>query len=535
MYRILLADDEGIMLESLKTIIETNFGRECEIACAKTGRAVVELAESFRPDIAFVDIQMPGLSGVAAMKEIRKFNNNILFIIITAYDRFNYAQEAISLGVLEFLTKPVNKRTILEVCQKAMQKVDESRRRRSDDLRIREKLETVVPMIESGYLYNILLQDDFHTYEENYREMLDIRQEYAWMVVVEFGDDVDKGILTNAVGATVRASSFYPEFREIAKGFFACLVGSVMGNRIVLFCPYEKDAMSYEERVETLTKARNMVHKLEHRIDASFRAGIGRVQPLSSVKNSYYEALRALRDGDSHVVHINDIPLSPEYDGEYPLDLENRFFEKVMEGDETGAHFAASQFFDWMLENYGDYREDIEIKVLELVMHIEYQAFFKGGVRYGFRYRENYIREIQGCPDYETLRQWFREKTTVVCHGMSSVKEKESGSVVTKAKAFIAENFSKEISLDDVSRYVDISPYYFSKLFKQEAGQNFIEYLTELRIRHAKTLLNNPGLSIKEICALSGYSDPNYFSRIFKKYEGVTPSEYREKYGISYK
>ena len=93
-----------------------------------------------------------------------------------------------------------------------------------------------------------------------------------------------------------------------------------------------------------------------------------------------------------------------------------------------------------------------------------------------------------------------------------------------KAKEYINENFHKDISLDDVSKVVDISPYYFSKLFKQEAGKNFIEYLTEVRLRNARSLLRNPQYSIKEICVRSGYSDPNYFSRIFKKYEGVTPS-----------
>ena len=90
------------------------------------------------------------------------------------------------------------------------------------------------------------------------------------------------------------------------------------------------------------------------------------------------------------------------------------------------------------------------------------------------------------------------------------------------------ENFRRDISLDDVSREVDISPYYFSKLFKQETGKNFIEYLTEIRLRSARELLQNSQYSIKEIFAQSGYSDPNYFSRIFKKYEGVTPSEFRE-------
>ena len=88
----------------------------------------------------------------------------MVFVIITAYDKFNYAKEAVNLGVMEFLTKPVNKKLILETCSKAMEKVDSTRQKRSDDLRIREKLETVVPMIESGYINNILLQDDFQVY-----------------------------------------------------------------------------------------------------------------------------------------------------------------------------------------------------------------------------------------------------------------------------------------------------------------------------------------------------------------------------------
>ncbi len=529
MYRIVLADDEGIMLESLRKMIEANYGREVEISCAKTGRAVVELAETFRPDIIFMDIQMPGLSGVQAMREIRKFNQSTIFIVITAYDQFHYAQECISLGVLEFLTKPVSRKTVLGACEKAVRQVDENRKKRSDDLKIREKLETVVPMIESGFIYNLLLQDDFSSYEEQYRDLLGIRSDHAFIVVTEFGDSDENGVLTNAIGASVRAGKFYPEFRETARGFFDCIVGSVMGNRIVLLVPFEREAATYEERIDILQNARNMVHKLEQRIDAKFRAGIGKVKPLENAKESYSEALQALREGSSHVVHFNDIPIVQEYDGEYPRDLEDRYIQRVLEADETAAVSTANQFYDWMIRNYADYREDIEIKVLEMVMRVEYHAFRKGGARYGFRYRENYIRELHECRDYDALRSWFIGKTQEVCRGMTTVKENESESVISKAKAYIDENYQKDISLDDVSRHVDISPYYFSKLFKQEDGRTFIEYLTGLRIREARRLLRNPGLSIKEIGIMCGYADPNYFSRIFKKYEGVTPSEFREQ------
>ena len=164
-------------------------------------------------------------------------------------------------------------------------------------------------------------------------------------------------------------------------------------------------------------------------------------------------------------------------------------------------------------------REDIEIKILEMVMNAERRAFFAGTLKYNVNSRRSYIRELQSCTDIENLKKWFLDKTREICTKLENSKE------------YINENFRSDISLDDVSREVDISPYYFSKLFKQETGKNFIEYLTEIRLKNARELLQDSRLSIKEICAQSGYSDPNYFSRIFKKYEGVTPSEFRERLG----
>jgi two-component system, response regulator YesN len=104
---------------------------------------------------------------------------------------------------------------------------------------------------------------------------------------------------------------------------------------------------------------------------------------------------------------------------------------------------------------------------------------------------------------------------------------KRSDNVVDTARAFIDSHYGNDISLDDVSREVDVSPYYFSKLFKEESGVTFIEYLTTLRMTKARQLLAEGRLSIKEICAAVGYQDPNYFSRIFKRATGVTPSDYK--------
>ena len=118
MDRILIADDEGLRLEGFKGVILAEFGEKCIVETAKTGRVVIEKAETFHPDIVFMDIHMPGINGIQAMREIRKFNNSALFYVISAYDKFDYAKEAISIGVEDYLLKPVNEEELNRVLKK---------------------------------------------------------------------------------------------------------------------------------------------------------------------------------------------------------------------------------------------------------------------------------------------------------------------------------------------------------------------------------------------------------------------------------
>ena len=275
MYRIMLADDEGIVIDSLKFIIEKEFGDLCEIQYAKTGRSVIELAESFRPDIAVMDIQMPGINGIDAIKEIKKSNSSTVFIVMSAYDKFDYAQEAISLGVLEYITKPMERKRILAILKKAMEIIDREKEKRKRELLVKEKLETVVPIIESGLISNILLQEHFEEDIENYKTLLGIDSGYAYMVAVVCGDEQQGNHMTNAVGSSVRMQNHYQEVRTILKEYFNCYVGAVMANKLAVLVPYEKEAMDYNERIELIEKAREAVRYLRKRTDISFRIGFG--------------------------------------------------------------------------------------------------------------------------------------------------------------------------------------------------------------------------------------------------------------------
>ncbi len=531
MYKIMLADDEGIVIDSVKFIIEKEFGEECIIEFAKTGRSVIELAESFRPDIAIMDIQMPGINGIDSMKEIRKTNQNVIFIVMSAYDKFDYAKEAIKLGVLEYITKPMERTKLLSALKSAMKLVDKEREKRSNDLLIREKLETVIPVLESGLIYEILLQEHFEEDIDNYKTMLGIKENYAYMMTLVYGDTQEGNHMTNAMGSSVKMQQYYQGVRAELKENFQCIVGSVMANKIVVLVPYDKPVMEYKERAELVEKARDMVYTMRKRFSISFRIGISRVKEMQKMKDAYSESTNSLILTKGTVAHADDLPIGCDYEENYPINLEKQLFEEVEDGNVSKAIDTARSFFDWMTETHPDSIMDIRLKVLEFALRAESVAYEKGGATYHFNSRSDYLTTIMNTDDYETMKNWFVAKIEMAAQNSSSKHDECSNNIVDIAKEYIKANYSKALNLDDVSYYVNISPYYFSKIFKDGTGENFIEYLTNIRIEKAKELLNSTDYSMKEICVMVGYSDPNYFSRSFKKNVGVTPTEYKESRG----
>lgn len=530
MYKIMIADDEGIAIDALKFIIEKNFGDTCMIESAKTGRSVIELAENFRPDIAFMDIQMPGINGIEAMKEIKKTNKNTIFIVVSAYDKFDYAKEAIGLGVMEYVNKPIDQKEIVSLLQRAMEKIDSDRAKRSNDLMVKEKLETVVPIIESGFIYSVLFQGNYMEETQNFKNLLGIDYDYGYMMVIEYGDTSENGHLTNAIGASVRLQSNYNRIRETIKEYFAGIVGPMMGNTVITLIPCEEECAEneYEDRVKIIENARSMIRNLKETVDAQFRVGIGSIKRMEHVETSYAEAIKALRYSKGSVAQIKDLSMELRYEEDYPIQIEQKLFERVQAGDTAGAVAEGGSFFDWMLSNHRGAEMDIKLKALEFVMRAETIGLEAGGNTYRFESRHDYLKTVVDFQNYEELRSWFLTKLREAARSVYENKEKPTASLVEQAKAYIDTHYSKEISLDDVSREVNISPYYFSKLFKEETGGNFIDYVTAIRMEKAKELLSNTDKSMKEICSEVGYSDPNYFSRTFKKNVGVTPTEYKE-------
>lgn len=528
MYRVMLADDEGIVIDSLKYIIEKSFPGECEIETAKTGRNVIELAESFRPDISFMDIKMPGINGIEAIREIQKFNSKTVFIVLTAYDKFDYAKEAINLGVLEYVNKPFDKEKIETVLRKAMEEVDKERNSRREKLEIKEKFETIMPIIETGLIQNLLFHTHFQKDIDTYRSLLGIIGKYAYMMVIVNEGDLPENQMRGAVAASLELQKNYSDIRMIIENYFNCIIGSVMGNKIPVLVPYEKDELSYENRAEIVEQASKLGKRLYEELDLRCRIGIGSVRMIGSVSDSYSEALTSLFSTSEKVAHAEDIRVGCEYEDNYPVKTEKELFEAISAGNVQLAEEKAGRFFEWMRTQSGGSLSDIRLKILEFVLRAEHIVYSNGGHLYRFNGRAEYLPEVCSMENPESLKVWFIEHIDRAVIMLNSGTGVPSEDIILKAKEYIDKHYKEDISLESMSCQTDISPYYFSKLFKHQIGVTFIDYLTNLRIAKAKELLRNPQLSMKEICSEVGYNNPNYFSRIFKKSTGMTPTEYKE-------
>ncbi len=529
MYKILLADDEAIVTSSLKYIIEQNIEETCEIQIAKSGRSVIELAESFRPDITFMDIQMPGINGIEAMKEIRKTNTSVIFIVMTAYDKFDYAKEALNVGVLEYLTKPVNQKKIIDVLHKAMDIVESRRVKRSQDLQIKEKLEIVVPMIEQGFISAGLYGVDTLNELENYRHLLGIEEEQFFTLVYEFGESlINNNEATNPIGTGVRLQRDYETIRGLMKERYHCFVGPVLGNRIHCCVPTMMEQGDYESRAKDVEICRSLVRAIEQREEVSCRVGIGSIVTIEQMKSSFQTAMNALQNAQGKVVHCRDLPLFCEYEDDYPLELENKLFDSIKAGQGAEARYFANEFYEWMNHQMPERESSVRLKALEFVLFADFYAYSSGGLVYRFGDRADYMKMATSLSIEEELRNWFVEKMFRAAENIATKKKEYTHDAMQKAKEYINANYKKELSLEHISKEMDMSPYYFSKLFKEMTGEGFIEYVTEVRINKAKELLLAGQATMKEICVAIGYSDPNYFSRIFKKCVGMTPTEFKE-------
>ena len=445
MMKILLADDERYDRETVKHIIKENFSDELEVYEAKNGREAIELSESIRPDLIIIDIKMPGIDGIQALKEISVTLPNLYSIILTAYDYFDFALEAVKINVKEYILKPFAEEEIIDKITKGIQWVRKEQNKRRSEIEDKEKIYTLLPVLEnqlsdliindklSGVDYRMYLQCLNMNFVNSYAMVISIKDKYAYKDI----NRNEKDRIKMSIGEYIK---------EFVNRRYRCIGNYVFYEELTYFIQIENED-SNDFRTLEIDLAFNLRREIKKRFNVSIRAGLGEIyDSVEQIVESYREATKCLvyNSDNVNIIHISDIN------------------EKVI-----SEHFI----------------NDIGIEV-------------------------------------------------------SDNKNRNSNKIKMKlfedVKNYIKENIETELELEKVANNFGLSVYYFSRTFKEVIGINYSEYVNKCRIDIAKELLSDGEMNVKEVCYKVGYNDPNYFSKVFKKYEGVSPANFKmaveEKY-----
>jgi len=240
--------------------------------------------------------------------------------------------------------------------------------------------------------------------------------------------------------------------------------------------------------------------------------------------------------------NINDQPL-PEMisqyidriqgkPGFYPLEKEEELLLAMAAGDIAGAKSLLNELLGYIFF-YSGFRFDvIRSRVLELIVLLS-RAAMRGGANpemiFGLNF--DYLNEISKFENVEDLADWLSTIMNRFTDHIFRFSDAKHADVIFKSINYIKSNYMRKLALEDVAKSVYLSPAYFSRVFKQETGHNFSNYLNKVRIDESKKLLTNAKVNISDISGMVGYEDQSYFSKVFKKLTGVSPLKYRQARG----
>jgi two-component system response regulator YesN len=522
MFKILIVDDEKIVLDAVKFILEKNFEGTALYEVARSGREAIEKADEFNPDIIMMDIRMPGINGIDAIKEIKSKKPKTHFIIVSAYEQFDFAKEAVELKVDDYILKPIIKSKLINVLENIMKKIDQEKIDKKKQLESLEKFERVLPVLEQGLVYAIMLGGCQENQLREYCDVLEITEEGGFVLMVE-----RRMLLSEGENTPDISDEYYHIVSDALKFKCRCIVGPEMKNKVVALIKTSERSSRVLE-ADAVEIGEYIIKKVKSKFtDCNIKIGIGGYRVLEKLSESFEEAFSATKYENSinHVYHVSslnqfgkDINIT-----EGISEAETRLFDQIVEGNHEGALSSFDKIFRWIQANYQNSYEAGRARLGETMVVIYRTALQKGinGANHN-----NYLFELTNIEDYFKLEKWCTDRIMDIIQELNIIFNRKNSRIITGAKEFIYENFDRDITLDEAAKVVSVTPHYLSRLFKEETGENFIEYLTTYRIKKAKVMMDTTNLNIKEICYKIGYTDPNYFSRLFKKIEKVTPTDY---------
>ena len=536
--KVFLVEDEMVIRRGIKNSID--WEKEGYIFCgeASDGELAYPMIIKEKPDILITDIRMPFMDGLELCKLVKEELPNIKILILSGYDEFDYAKEAIRLGVTEYLLKPISSGKLLE----ALNGVSESIRREKEDKDlVRKYMEEMrentehekQKFFEQMIAGNLSMADALET-GKKYEMNLSAGMYNLLLFRFTLGEENRKsgellGEAEYAIEKLTERLEYVFEFQRGVEGWAFLLMAD------------NEEPMS--ERVKELSKDLEEIMKNYSTI--AYFGGIGQpVARLRELEESFREAERALAARFTmelnRIISVEDIRMAQNVDTLDDIEITSfGEIEKTRTMLEKFLNNGAEDEIDEFVDVYINELPEENLKSVLMRQYIIMDAYIvmmsfcekiegiEGEMQAQSEELKNSMKTIQ---TLEEIKNYIRMLLKKIIGVRDTISGRRYSDIIEIAKDQIRKTYmSDEISLNTIAAEVGMSPSYFSSIFSKEMGKTFVEYLTEIRMDRAKELLMCSSMKTSEIGYEVGYKDPHYFSYIFKKTQNCTPKEFRAR------
>ncbi|MFD0678239.1 MULTISPECIES: response regulator [unclassified Paenibacillus] len=534
--RVLLVDDKESVVQGIRKHISWEELGITHVDIALDGKEALAKFDAEPADLVVTDIKMPNMNGIELMERLRHdYDHVIRFVVLSGYEEFDYAKQALALGASDYVLKPVDIKELTVILEKVVLELKKVKEQDEQKQRFQQTIRRSLPALRQQYLNEMVhFRDHKLVRSKDKWEFAEIplRSDYFALLAIAIDDfqtisqnsveevELSRFVVENIIGDCLPAwgtgITFYSEW-----GILTLLVN------------YDLSMSSKEVKDLLLKFAEHCRSSIEVYSNHTVTIGISSPCPeITGLPDAYKEACEAIDHiyffGNNQVMHVEDLlPFRMKRTG-YPVVEEQELFTLIRRGQVESVAEGVAVFFN-ALKGSESTPADFRISCIQLVTML-IRLLLDVGVQ---------VEERNNAPEtwyhtcehanltelQEQMAGWFYEATLQVKQYM----QLGTKNIVGEAKAFIQQQLLQQVGLSEVADHVGVSPNYLSSLFKRETGTTFVEYITDLKLEKAKVWLEDAGIPIYEIAERLGYLDRKYFREIFKKKLGITPSEYREQ------
>lgn len=506
------------------------------VGIASNGIQGLRMAKEYDPDIITTDIRMPIMDGLELSREVKTFSSKCKILIITGYDDFQYAKDAINIGVYDYLLKPVEKEQLLNAINKAIREIRQESQ-------------------QEEYVSNLKAQISEQTFKEREQFLLSLikgkdkcRKDWLEIEGLDFYFYSQKTVamVIRVNGFSYNRETDYYYRQDHFKGFYKRIREMVADIGLTAVSDIEKGEMviALPVRQEVREEVRNIIDQIQQQNygikKSDYIIGVGSLSNTVSDFTRSFKHARATLDRlffmkDTNILFYDDFAQQhekQEYVGYKFLhsarDYTKRIHRAVVSLDAQGVIALTNELFNFIYNHIVD--KSLACSFLANVVHeLSVLLLLESDSNSIYNAGEDLLERFHSCIKLEQLKVWMQDLLIYTNQRFIKKRKNREEYIIDEVMNSITNHYKENIGLGAMADSLGLSPNYLGSLFKKHIGKCFTEVLTSFRIEKAEELLISGKDSVKDIAKAVGFGNSSYFCTVFKKIHGISPMEYREK------